>query len=104
MVWAMTAYIFTGLKAELKDFRNLLNKVLLEHTILQTNYSVSVRDIQTINERLTKIDRDLSLTRERSHDLSNAIESLWGNANKNGWGLHCNAPRFRNDLNENRGE
>lgn len=97
VVWAMTAYIFTGLKAELKDFRNLLNKVLLEHTILQTNYSLSVKDIQSMSERMRVIERDLNLTRERNHDISNALETLWNYALKNGWSMLPKSPQYRNE-------
>jgi hypothetical protein len=97
VVWAMTAYIFTGLKAELKDFRSLLNKVLLEHTVLQTNYAISVRDIDTILARLNTVEKDLILTRERNHDLANALQTLWSYAVKNGWNTLPSRPNYRNE-------
>lgn len=97
VVWAMTAYIFIGLKAELRDFRCLLNKVLLEHTVLQTNYAVSVRDIDSISARLGTVEKDLILTRERNHDLANALQTLWSYALKNGWNTLPTSPNYRNE-------
>jgi hypothetical protein len=94
----MTAYIFTGLKAELKDFKILLNKILLDHAILETRYAASVKDLQVINDRLAKIDKDLLLTRERNHDIANAIQTLWNYALKNGWSMLPKGPQYRNEV------
>jgi len=96
IVWGMTAYLFKDLKSELQDFKHLLNKVLLEHTVLQTNYSLSVKDIDALHARIKSIEKDLMLTRERNHDISNCIDTLWGYALKNGWTMLPSDPPYRN--------
>ena len=99
VIWGMTAYIFMSLRSELRDLKDLLNKVLLEHTVLKTNYSISQKDIQVTNDRLTRMDRDVLLLRERSHDSANAIGVLWAHAIINGWKIHSERPVFRSEQN-----
>ncbi len=99
IVWGMTAYIFMSLRSELRDLKDLLNKVLLEHTVLKTNYSISQKDIQVINDRLFRMDKDVLMLRERNHDTANALSVLWNHAIINGWKIHSERPTFRADQN-----